>query len=347
MMGHGAGAADWGDRDGNPLSWALLGRILSYARPYRGLIAFTFALVLVSAVLSLIPPLIIKQIIDETILSGDRTELVILAGAMVAVPVVTGLVQVAQNWGNTIIGQRMMFDVRGQLYGHVLRMPLSFFTQTRSGEIMTRLTNDVNGVQQVVTTSFTNVMTNSVTVVTTVAFMAWLDWRLTIVAVLALPAFIYPTRKFGDLRFRAGRRVQGALGEMTTLVQEKLNISGAVLVKTFGREASEEEAFAEVSREVMRHQVSQSMVGRWFFMVVTLYGAVAPAMVYGYGAWLVMDGEMEVGAVVAFVFLETRGCGGIVRAVRADLPVHGSATGDRRAAGCCGAADGGPERELR
>ncbi len=323
MMAHGAGAADWGDEE-SPLSWALLGRILSYARPYRALIVLTFLLVLVSAALSLAPPLIIQQIIDKAIPGGNRTQLVILAAAMIAVPVFNGFVQVAQNWGNTIIGQRMMFDVRGQLYNHVLRMPLSFFTATRSGEIMTRLTNDVNGVQQVVTTSFTNVMTNAVIVASTMAFMAWLDWRLTIVALVALPAFIYPTRRFGDLRFRAGRRAQASLGEMTTLVQEKLNISGVVLVKTFGREAQEEESFAEVSEQVRKHQVSQLMVGRWFFMIVTLYGAVAPAMVYGYGGWLVISGEMLVGEVVAFVFLVNRLFGPVSQLFSVHVDVAGS-----------------------
>ncbi|MEE8422105.1 MAG: ABC transporter ATP-binding protein [Dehalococcoidia bacterium] len=324
MMAHGTGAADWGDEQDNAISWPLLGRILRYARPYRKLIVFTLLLVLVSASLSLIPPLLIKQLIDGAIPSGDRTQLVILAAAMIAIPVVTGLVQVAQNWGNTIIGQRMMHDVRRQLYSHVLRMPLSFFTATRSGEIMTRLTNDVNGVQQVVTTSFTNVMTNTVTVATTVGVMVWLDWRLAIVALIALPAFIFPTQQFGNLRFRAGRRAQAALGEMTMIVQEKLNISGAMLVKTFGREQREEREFDVASAEVMKEQVSQSMVGRWFFMIVTLYGAVAPAMVYGYGGWLVINGDMLIGEVVAFVFLVNRLFGPVSQLFSVHVDIAGS-----------------------
>ncbi len=324
MMAHGAGAADWGDKKDNAIQWSLLGRILGYARPYRKLIVFTFLLVLVSSSLSLIPPLLIRELIDGAIPAGDRTQLAILAAGMIAIPIVTGLVQVAQNWGNTIIGQRMMHDVRGQLYNHVLRMPLSFFTATRSGEIMTRLTNDVNGVQLVVTTSFTNVMANSVTVATTVAVMVWLDWRLAIVALIALPAFVLPTQKFGSLRFRAGRRAQAALGEMTTIVQEKLNISGAVLVKSFGREQQEEQEFEVASAAVMKEQVSQSMVGRWFFMVVTLYGAVAPAMVYGYGGWLVINGDMLVGEVVAFVFLVNRLFGPVSQLFSVHVDVAGS-----------------------
>jgi ATP-binding cassette subfamily B protein len=324
MMAHGAGAADWGDKKDNSIDWSLLGRILSYARPYRKLIIFTFALVFVSAALSLIPPLLIKQMIDGALPSGNRTQLVTLAAAMVAIPVFTGLVQVAQNWGNTIIGQRMMHDVRSQLYNHVLHMPLSFFTTTRSGEIMTRLTNDVNGVQQVVTTGFTNVMTNSVTVLTTVAVMVWLDWRLAAVALIALPAFILPTQKFGSLRFRSGRRVQAALGEMTMIVQEKLNISGAVLVKSFGREKHEQQEFEDSSADVMKEQISASMVGRWFFMVVTLYGAVAPAMVYGYGGWLVINGDMLVGEVVAFVFLVNRLFGPVSQLFSVHVDIAGS-----------------------
>ncbi len=306
MMAHGVGAADWGDGKRRGVSWASVRRILAYARPYKTLIVITFVLVLVASGFGLVPPLLIRRAIDTTIPAGDKSELVLLVVAMVVTPLLIGLVQVAQNWGNTIIGNRMMLDVRKGLFAHMLRMPLRFYTMTRAGEITTRLTNDVNGIQQVVTTTFTNVMTNAVTVATTVALMFWLDWRLSIVSVIVLPFFVLATTRVGDLRFQVARRVQAAMGEMTSLIQEKLNISGLVLIKTFGREPQEEQRFDHIAEEVMKGQVTQSMVGRWFFMFSSLFGSVSPALIYGYGGWLVINGEMTIGAVVAFVALVNR-----------------------------------------
>ncbi len=306
MMAHGVGAADWGDGQKNGISWASLRRILRYARPYKPLIVATFFLVLAASGLGLMPPLLIRRAIDTAIPQGDKNELVLLIAGMVAMPILVGLVQVAQNWGNTVIGNRMMLDVRKQLFAHMLRMPLRFYTMTRAGEITTRLTNDVNGIQQVVTTSFTNVMTNAVTVSSTVALMFWLDWRLSIVSVIVLPVFVVATGRVGSLRFRVARRVQAAMGEMTALIQEKLNISGLVLIKTFGREPEEAARFDDISEEVTKGQITQSMVGRWFFMFSSLFGSVSPALIYGYGGWLAINGDMSVGEIVAFVALVNR-----------------------------------------
>jgi ATP-binding cassette subfamily B protein len=306
MMAHGVGAGDWGEGKGQGVSWKSLRRILAYAGPYRFYILLTSLLVIVTAALGLVPPLLVRRAIDTSIPAGDKTELYVLVGAMVALPIAGGLLQVAQNWGNTIIGNRMMFDIRSQLFRHMLRMPLRFFTTTRAGEITSRLTNDVNGVQQVVTTSFTNLMTNAVVVASTLGVMFWLDWRLTLLSIVVLPVFILGTVKVGDLRFRAARRVQTAMGQLTALIQEKLNISGLVLVKTFGREPQEAVQFDEVSDEVMKGQVQQSMIGRWFFMFASLFGSVSPALIYGYGGYLAINGDMSIGEIVAFVALVNR-----------------------------------------
>jgi len=306
MMAHGVGAGDWGERKDQRVSWSSLGRILGYARPYRFYIILTSALVLVTATMGLVPPLLVRHVIDSSIPNRDTAELYLLVGAMVALPVASGLLQVVQNWGNTIIGNRMMFDIRSELFRHMLRMPLSFFTATRSGEITSRLTNDVNGVQQVVTTSFTNVMTNVVVVASTFGVMFWLDWHLTLLSIIVLPAFVFGTVKVGDLRFRAARRVQTAMGQLTALTQEKLNISGLVLVKTFGREPQESVQFDQVSGEVMKGQVAQSMIGRWFFMLASLFGSVSPALIYAYGGYLAIHGDMTVGEIVAFATLVNR-----------------------------------------
>ena len=306
MMAHGVGAADWGDGKHARVSWKSLGRILAYARPYRRYVVVTSLLVLVTALLGLVPPLLVRRAIDTSIPGRDTSELYLLVGAMVAFPVVGALLSVAQNWANTVLGNRMMFDIRNQLFGHLLRMPLRFYTGTRSGEITSRLTNDVNGVQQVVTTSFTNVMTNVVTVATTLGVMFWLNWQLTLLSIVVLPVFILATVKVGDMRFRAARRVQTAMSDLTALVQEKLNISGLVLVKTFGREPQEIRRFDGVSDELAKGQIAQSMVGRWFFMFGSLFGSVSPALIYGYGGYLAINGDMSIGEIIAFVALVNR-----------------------------------------
>ena len=306
MMSHGVGAADWGDGKRARVSWKSLGRILGYARPYRRYVVMTSLLVLVTAVLGLVPPLLVRRAIDTSIPSRDTSELYLLVAAMVAFPLAGALLAVAENWGNTVLGNRMMFDIRNELFGHLLRMPLRFYTATRSGEITSRLTNDVNGVQQVVTTSFTNVMTNVVTVASTLAVMFWLNWQLTLLSIVVLPVFILATVKVGDMRFRAARRVQIAMSNLTVLVQEKLNISGLVLVKTFGREPEEVRRFDGVSDELAKGQIAQSMVGRWFFMFASLFASVSPALIYGYGGYLAINGEMSIGAIIAFVALVNR-----------------------------------------
>lgn len=306
MMSHGVGAADWGDGKRARVSWKSLGRILKYARPYRRYIVMTSVLVLLTAGLGLVPPLLVRRAIDTSIPSRDTSELYLLVAAMVAFPVAAALLSVAQNWGNTVLGNRMMFDIRNELFGHLLRMPLRFYTATRSGDITSRLTNDVNGVQQVVTTSFTNVMTNVVTVATTLGVMFWLNWQLTLLSIVVLPVFIVATVKVGDRRFRAARRVQTAMSNLTAIVQEKLNISGLVLVKTFGREPEEVRRFDAVSDELASGQIAQSMVGRWFFMFASLFASVSPALIYGYGGYLAINGNMSIGAIIAFIALVNR-----------------------------------------
>lgn len=306
MMAHGVGAADWGEGKRARVSWKSLGRILRYARPYRRYVVVTSFLVLITAVLGLVPPLLLRRAIDTSIPGRDTAGLYLLVAGMVAFPVAGALLGVAENWANTVLGNGMMFDIRNELFGHLLRMPLRFYTATRSGDITSRLTNDVNGVQQVVTTSFINVMTNVVTVVSTLGVMFWLNWQLTLLSIVVLPVFIVATVKVGDMRFRAARRVQVAMSNLTALVQEKLNISGLVLVKTFGREPEEIARFDRVSDELAKGQVAQSMVGRWFFMFASLFASVSPALIYGYGGYLAINGDMSIGAIIAFVALVNR-----------------------------------------
>jgi len=304
MMAHGMGRTEWGDQTSQKpkISFSVLKRMASYFLPYKGLLALMVMSVIVSSALLLLPPLFTKFLIDDVLLAGgDRRLLILLVGGMFAAPVLAGFFGVAQSYFNTMMVQRVMFDLRNELFAHLLNMSLKFFTRTRSGDILTRVTNDVNGIQAVLTTSFSNVVSNIITLITVLWLMFYMDWGLSLLIISVLPFFIAPTSKVADLRLNAGRRVRIAMGNLTTVLSDKLNIGGIILVKTFNRHLHEQEAFSRKNDEVMRCQIREAMVGRWFFMIAQLFSALGPAIVFGYGGWRVISGVISLGDVVAFI----------------------------------------------
>lgn len=305
MAGHGIGNVDWGE-GGPKISLATVKRIVRYFTPHWRLLLLTSLTGLAAAGVSLLPPMFTKWIIDNAVINSDRQLLLWLVTGLVASPIAAGLLAVAQGWLTTVAVQRVMFDIRNQLFAHLLELPLRFYTKTRSGEIISRATNDVNGIQAVLTNNFTNLVTNVLTIGTTVALMLYLDWVLTLLSLAALPLFVVPTIKVSGVRIAAGRRVQSALGELTSLLTDKLNINGLIMVKTFAQQPKERADFADRGRVVRESQIAQSMVARWFFMFTGLFAAIIPALVLGYGGWRVIDGALSIGAVVAFVLLATR-----------------------------------------
>ncbi|MBI2323005.1 MAG: ABC transporter ATP-binding protein, partial [Chloroflexi bacterium] len=201
-------------------------RILGCFRPYTWPIALAVLCVLVNALLGVLPPLLIKQAIDDAIPRGDLWQLHLLALGMIAVPLLAGLIGVAQNYLNTLVGQQVMFDLRSQLYEHLQRLSLRFFTGTRAGEITSRLTNDVAGIQNVVTTTLSGIVTNAVVLLSTIVVIVTLDWRLALLALAILPLFIAPTRRVGRLRQKLAGQTQEKLAALTAFMQETLSISG-------------------------------------------------------------------------------------------------------------------------
>jgi len=304
MMAHGMGRTEWGDQTGQKpkISLSVLKRMASYFLPYKGLLALMVASVLISSALLLLPPLFSKFLIDDVLLAGgDRKLLILFVIGMFAAPVLAGLFGVAQSYFNTMMVQRVMFDLRNELFAHLLDMSLKFFTRTRSGDILTRVTNDVNGIQTVLNTSFSNVVSNFITLISVLWLMFYMDWGLSLLIIAVLPFFIAPTSKVADLRLNAGRRVRRAMGNLTTVLADKLNIGGIILVKTFNQQSRERKSFAQKNDEVMWCQIREAMVGRWFFMIAQLFGALGPAIVFGYGGWRVINGAISLGDVVAFV----------------------------------------------
>jgi ATP-binding cassette subfamily B protein len=257
------------------------------------------ATIVVITLISLLPPLLMRDLIDSAIPGEDLGRVTVLGILMVAVPLVNGVVGVVQRWASSRAGEGIIFDLRSSLYAHLQRMSLAFFTGTRPGELMSRLNNDVVGAQQAITGTLVSVVSNSLSVIATLAVMMRLEWRLTLAALAILPLFIYPSRRVGRILRRITRQQMDANARMNARMNETLNLSGALLVKLFGRTADEDDRFSGLAAEVRDQGVRRALVGRWFFMALGVISAVGTAIVFWIGAVLVIRGSLTVGTIVA------------------------------------------------
>jgi ATP-binding cassette subfamily B protein len=303
-MFHGGGwwaYLSYDEKKGQPqISWALLRRVWSYAQPYRLKIVGLLVTIFVITGLSLIPPLLYRDLIDHAIPNRDVARLNWLALGMIGIPIVNALIGLGQRYLSATIGESLIADLRNALFNHMQRMSLRFFTHAKTGELMSRLNNDVVGAQSALTGTFITILSNIVTVVTTLTIMLSLEWRLTLLSVVILPLFILPTRRVGA-RLREIRRESLDLNaKMNALMNETLNVDGALLVKLFGRQTDEMEKFGERSSGVAEIGVRSAMVGRWFFMALGLVSAIGTAVVFWMGGYLVLQGVFTIGTIVAF-----------------------------------------------
>jgi len=287
------------ERDRPKVDRALLRRVLSYARPYRGLLVIVLATIALITVVSLAPPLLMRDLLDRAIPDKDIDRVTRLGVAMIAVPVLTGVLGVVQRWASSRAGEGIIFDLRTGLYGHLQRMSLAFFTMSKPGELMSRLNNDVVGAQSAVTGTLISVISNGLSAVATILVMLQLEWRLTIAAVLVLPLFIIPSRRVGRVLRTITREQMEANARLNTAMNETLNVSGALLVKLFGRTVDEDRRFAGHAGRVRDLGVRRALVGRWFQMALGVVGAIGTAIVFWFGAVLVIRGSLTIGTVVA------------------------------------------------
>ncbi len=303
-MAHGGGWWSYirydEEHDRPHVSWALLRRVAGYARPYWGQAALMLGTILVISMMSLIPPLLYRDLIDHAIPARDFRRLNLLALGMVGIPLLNGLVGVGQRYLSARIGEGIIFDLRCDLFQHLQRMSMRFFTHTRTGELMSRLNNDVVGAQRAVTGTVVTIVSNLVALTATLAIMLSLEWRLTLLSVAILPLFVLPARRVGRVLRRIVRRQMELNAEMNALMNETLNVSGALLVKLFGRRAEEVARFRERAAGVRDTGVQQALVGRWFFMGLSLVSAVGTALVFWLGGHLVLRGAFTIGTIVAF-----------------------------------------------
>ena len=281
-------------------------RVSAFLRPYGRDIALALACMSVVSALGLVPPLILKEAIDTAIPQSRGGYLNLLVVGMVAVPLTTGLIGVGQSFLNSRVGQGVMRDLRTRMYSHLQRMGLGFFTRTRSGEVISRVTSDVSGVQEVVTGTFTSIANNVLTVVPTLAVMFLLSWQMTVISLALLPLFVFPTRRVGRIRRALRRQTQERVADISSQVQETLSVSGALLVRSYGQEEWETERFRERSDALMNVEIRRNLVGRWFFMFLGVLSAAAPALIYWYGGREIMGGTMTLGGMIAFIAYQGR-----------------------------------------
>jgi ATP-binding cassette subfamily B protein len=279
-------------------------RIARLFRPYRARLGTVLALIVLSAGVSMVSPFLLRAILDTALPERDTTMLAWLVGGMIAISIFTGALGVAQTWLSTLVGQRVMHDLRTQVYRHLQRLPLAFFTRTRTGEVQSRIANDIGGVQSVVTSTATSIVSNVTTVLATTVAMLLLDPLLAAFSLAVLPLFVWLSRRVGGQRRKITRKRQETMADISTLIEESLSVSGILLGKTMGRTSELAVRFDGESERLADLEVRSRMAGRWVMATIQMSFAVMPALVYLF-AGLSPD-AVSIGTVVAFTTLQTR-----------------------------------------
>ena len=315
--------------DEKPRRERLTRRIVRLFRPYRGRTALILFSIVVTSALGIVNPLLVQVVFDDALfVSGgpDLSLLYPLVALMVAIPIVLGVIGVGQTYLTNWVGNRVMQDLRDRLYAHLQSMPLSFFTGTRTGEIQSRLANDVGGVQTVVTSTASSILSNVVTVVSSLVAMLILSWELTLVSLILVPLFVVLTYRVGRVRRAVSAETQESMAEMSAITQETLSVSGILLSKVFERRSDEIERYRRANERLAELQVRQQMTGQGFFALVQAFFGITPAIIY-LVAGISLDGggqAISAGTIVAFTTLQTRLFFPIVSLLRVSVEIQSS-----------------------
>jgi ATP-binding cassette subfamily B protein len=283
-----------------PVQWQRLWKLFL---PYWKQEAVVLVCICFISLLGLVPPFMTKLIIDKAIPSGSASLLYLYVGGMVGAALLSAGIGVLQGYTNALAAESILRDLRTELYSHLHKMPLSFFTATKTGEIMNRVSNDVDNVDDVISGTLVTILTNIFTLLSTGIAVFWLDWRLALLAVTVVPLMIYPLWPVGRKMYEIRKSTRKKRDEINSLNQETLSISGMTLVKSFGREGHERSRFYEASNELMNYELKLAMVGRWFMMVIGSMVIIGPAMVWLGGGWFAVQKTVTIGTIVTFVAL--------------------------------------------
>jgi ATP-binding cassette subfamily B protein len=281
-------------------------RILALFRPYRLRLTVVLSMIVFSAGLGMVQPFLLRGVLDKGIFGHDSTLLTILVAAMIAIAIVTAVFSVWQTFLSNQIGQRVMHDLRAAVYEHLQRMSLAFFTRTRTGEVQSRIANDIGGLDNVVTTTATTIAQNATTVIASLVAMCLLDWRLAAISLVFVPLFVYLTRRVGKMRRTITTEQQRRLADLSALVAESLSVSGIMLGKTMGRGGDLADRFTGESKEIADLEVRSRMAGRWVMSTIQMTFAIQPAIIYWLAGQTFLGHTVSIGTVVAFTTLQTR-----------------------------------------
>ena len=286
-----------------------LKRVALAFSPYKIQIIIVLFAIILTTVLGLVNPFMIQFIFDDAIGKGNEKLLIILVSIMIIMPIITGLIGVGQTYLNNVIGQQVMRDFRNKLHAHLQSMSLRFFTSTRTGEIQSRLSNDVGGVQAVVTNTATSIVSNLSTVISTIIAMLFISPLLTLISLGLLPIFLWITYKIGNVRRTTSKETQESMASLTAMMQETLSVSGILLTKPFGRQKYAQERFEKENQNLTNLEVRQQMIGRWFFMFIGIFFSITPAIVYLVAGTQIIHNPVppiSLGGIVAFTTLQSR-----------------------------------------
>ena len=280
-------------------------RILRLFRPYRVRLTVVLSMIVFSAGLSMLQPFLLRDVLDEGIFEHKTTLLTVLVLAMIVIAIITAVFNVWQTYLSNVVGQHVMHDLRAAVYRRLQRMSLAFFTRTRTGEVQSRIANDIGGLDNVVTTTATTIAQNATTVIAAVVAMCILNWKLAALSFVFVPLFVYLTRRVGKMRRKITTEQQRQLADMSALVAESLSVSGIMLGKTMGRGSDLADRFTKESKDIAELEVRSRMAGRWVMSTIQMTFAIQPAIVYWLAgqSWI---GVLSIGTVVAFTTLQTR-----------------------------------------
>jgi ATP-binding cassette, subfamily B, bacterial len=319
MRAHGRFFRVPSEEDARPIARHTIRRVISTFGPYRAQVTLVGLAIVVTSGLGVVNPLLIKAVFDNALFGNppgtcaggtcpDMGNLYLYVGFMIAIPIVTGIIGIGQTYLANGVGLRVMQDLRNRLYEHLQFMPLRFFTTTRTGEIQSRLANDVGGVQAVVTDTTSNILSNVVVIASTLIAMTLLSWQLTVLSLSLMPFFLWLTVKVGRARREVASNTQKTLADLTAVTEETLSVSGILLSKAFGRQRHEIDRFRGENTRLTGLQIRQTMIGRSFFAVVGTFFSITPALVYLVAGWVLSGGgdSLTAGDIVAFTTLQSR-----------------------------------------
>jgi ATP-binding cassette subfamily B protein len=282
------------------------GRILRLFSPYRWRLASVLILVIAGSCLAMLNPFLLREVLDEGLFHHKNTLLTALVGAMIAITIIGAALSVWQTYISNTVGQRVMHDLRAAVYRHLQRMSLAFFTRTRTGEVQSRIANDIGGLENVVTQTATTIAQNTTTVIASTVAMCLLDWRLAVISLIFVPLFVWLTRRVGRVRRRITAEQQRRLADLSALVNESLSVSGIMLGKTMGRGSDLADRFAGESKGIADLEVRSRMAGRWLMSTIQMTFAIQPAIIYWLAGQTFIGHSISIGTVVAFTTLQTR-----------------------------------------